>query len=312
MRIRQIILFVTLLFCNHYLFSQKGIDNRYELLQKKCKTVIAKDDGCIGIVDLRSQKVVTVVNNDLLAANMFKPGSIIKILVTVAAINTGKIDPNLEYDCTGKAIIEDETFHCWLPKGHSKINFTNAIAQSCNLFFYNLASKLSLEDIQNIFEIYKMGIKTPFNLPGESSGLFKKVNNNIEKYYLATGRSENLLVTPLQMLYMISVIANHGNFLDSKLVLNSAKFNVLYKGLRNSVLLGTSKESNYINLPAAGKTGTSAEKYNTKTSAWFVGYAPYDNPEIAIVVFIKKGRGATNAAPIAKKVFKCYYDIFHR
>ena len=94
--------------------------------------------------------------------------------------------------------------------------------------------------------------------------------------------------------------------------MNNAKFNILYKGLRSSVLSGTSKESNYFRLPAAGKTGTFAEKYNTKTSAWFVGYAPYDNPEIAIVVFIKKGRGATSAAPIAKKVFKCYYDIFHR
>ena len=311
MRRRQIILFVTLFLNNYALFSQIGNEHNYNLLQKKCETVMADKDGCIGIVDLKSQKVVTVVNIDLLTAKMFKPGSIIKILVTIAALNTGKIDPDLEFNCTGKAIIENEVFHCWLPKGHSRINFSNAIAQSCNLFFYNLASKLSIEDIYNVFDMFKLGQKTDFNLPGESSGKLKKTFSDIDKYYLATGRSENLLVTPLQMLYMISVVASHGNFLNSKLGLKNDKFNVLYKGLRNSVQNGTSKESSLTELPAAGKTGTFAEKYNTKTSAWFVGYSPYNNPEIAIVIFIKKGRGATNAAPLAKKVFKCYYDIFH-
>lgn len=309
---RQIILFVTLIICNYSLFSQSKIENNYKILQKKCEAVLADVDGCIGIVDLKSQKVITAVNSGLLTAHSFKPGSIIKILVTIAALNTGKVDPNMEFNCTGKAIFDNETFECWLPRGHSKINFTNAIAQSCNLFFYNLASKLSIDDICNVFDDFKLGSKTSFNFPGESPGVFNKTNGELEKYYLATGRSENLLVTPLQMLNMISIIASHGDFLNSRIPLTNSKFDILYKGLRNSVLKGTSKESNYIRFPAAGKTGTFAEKFNIKTSAWFVGYAPYYNPEIAVVVFIKKGRGATNAAPIAKKVFKCYCDIFHR
>jgi len=270
------------------------------------------NSGCIGIVDLKSQKIITAVNSRLLAAQSFKPGSIIKILITIAALNTGKVDPQMEINCTGKAIFDNEEFSCWLPNGHKKINFVNAISQSCNIFFYNIASKLDIDDIFAVFDLFHLGEKTDFNLPGESPGMFAKVKPVPEKFYLSLGRSENLLVTPLQMLNMISVIASKGDFNNIKLPLINSKYDILYRGLRNSVTNGTSKESNFTKLPAAGKTGTFAEKFNSKTSAWFVGYAPFYNPEIAVVVFVKNGRGATNAAPIAKKVFKCYYDIFHR
>jgi len=273
---------------------------------------MADVEGCLGIVDLKSQKVITAVNFPLLVSQSFKPGSVIKILTAIAAINSGKVNPDELYKCSGKALFDDLSFDCWLPKGHANMNLTEAIAQSCNLYFYHVASKLDIEDFGNVFLKFGIGKKTVFNLPGESPGVFNKTDNALEKYYLALGRSENLLVTPLQMLYIISVIASKGYFAGTPFLLDNPQYAPLYRGLRKSAQEGTARESNFLKMKPAGKTGTFADKFKSKTSAWFAGYAPNDKPEIAIVIFIKKGRGATNAAPIAKKVFKCYYDIYHR
>ncbi len=273
---------------------------------------MADIEGCLGIVDLKSQKVITAVNFPLLVSQTFKPGSVIKILTAIAAINSGKVNPDELYKCSGKAQFDELSFDCWLPKGHAHMNLTEAIAQSCNLYFYNIASKLDIEDFRSVFQKFGIGKKTLFDLPGENPGLFNKADNRLEKYYVALGRSENLLVTPLQMLYIISVIASKGYFAGAPFLLDNPKYFPLYRGLRKSALEGTARESNFLKMKPAGKTGTFADKFKSKTSAWFAGYAPNDKPEIAIVIFIREGRGATNAAPIAKKVFKCYYDIYHR
>lgn len=306
------ILYLILLLNSCLLFSQDKNNDSYTILQNKCIDIFKNIDGCLGIVELKNNKIITTVNKSLLIENRFKPGSIVKIITAIAAINSGKIDILEEFNCTGKANFDNEKYKCWLPKGHSKVNFIKALSQSCNLYFLNIASKLSIDEILSTFNEFHFGEKTIFNIPGENPGLFIKSNINIEKYYISIGCSENLLVTPLQILQMITFIANKKLPNTKYIDLNNPKFHPIYKGLRNSVLFGTSKESNYLKFQPAGKTGTISEKYNIKNSAWFIGYAPYYNPEIAIVIFIKNGRGATNAAPIAKKVFKCYYELFHR
>lgn len=281
-------------------------------LQKQCEAILGNRKGCIGILDLKEEKIITIVNPDLFKTKTAKPGSLIKILVAISAINKGIVDPSAIYYCNGEAIFYDSKFKCWIKEGHQKVDMVKAISQSCNLYFYHIASKLFLSDIYRTYRLFQFDKRSPFNLNGESTGLFKEVDLDIEKYYLSTGRSENLLVTPVQMLYLISIIAKHGRLLDSKIDLRSKTYEPIYNGLRNSVLNGTSKEANYIHFPPAGKTGTFSEKYTSQTSAWFIGYAPFNNPEIAIVIFLEKGRGASEAAPIAKKVFKCYYELFHQ
>ena len=308
----KIILNLILLLYSYLLFSQNINYDSYSSLQNKCNNIFKNIDGCLGIVELKSNKIITTVNKKLLIENRFKPGSIVKIITAIAAINSGKVDILEEFNCTGNANFDNESYKCWLPKGHSKVNLIKAISLSCNLYFLNIASKLTIDEILSTFAEFHFDEKTIFNISGEATGLFRKNKIDIEKYYLSIGCSENLLVTPLQILQMITFIANKKLPNTKNIDLNNPKFDPIYKGLRNSVLFGTSKESNYLKLQPAGKTGTISEKYNIKNSAWFIGYAPYYNPEIAIVIFIKNGRGATNAAPIAKKVFKCYYELFHR
>jgi len=281
-------------------------------LQKECESILGNRKGCIGIFDLREEKIITIVNLGLFKTRTVKPGSLIKILIAITALNNGKVNPFDIYCCHGEDLFHNSKFKCWTKDGHQSMDMVNAIAQSCNLYFYHIASKLSLSDIYRTYSLFQFNERSPFNLVGELPGLLKEVNLDIEKYYLATGRSENLLVTPAQMLYLISVIAKRGKLFDSKIDLRSKTYEPIYNGLRNSVINGTSKQANYIPFMPAGKTGTFSEQYNLKTSAWFIGYAPFNNPEIAIVVFLEKGQGASDTAPIANRVFKCYYKLFHQ
>lgn len=307
----RLILYTSFLLCSYLTFAQNERKDSYSLFQKKCELIFRNIDGCLGVIDLKSNKIITTINSKILFNESYKPGSIIKILTSISAVKSSKVDYLKDYNCNGKAEFDNELYRCWLPKGHSKVNLIKALSQSCNLYFLNIASQLSLEELFDTFSQFRFGEKTTFNYAGESPGTFIKVNNNLEKYYLAIGCSENLLVTPAQLLQMISFIAKRHIPESNSIILKNSIYDPIYKGLRNSVLFGTSKESNYLKFPPAGKTGTISEKYNHKNSAWFVGYAPYYDPEIAIVIFIKKGRGATNAAPLARKVFKCYYEFFH-
>ena len=278
--------------------------------QKQCETILGSRNGCIAVLDLTQGKIITIVNPVLFKTKTVKPGSLVKILVAISALNSGMVNPSAVYRCNGEALFDDIKFKCWTNEGHHETDMTKALAESCNIYFYHIASKLLLSDIYRTYRLFNFGQRSPFNLSGESPGLFQETKSDIEKYYLAAGRSENLLVTPAQMLYFISIIAKRGRLLDSKIDLKSKTYDPVYNGLRNSVLNGTSQEANYIPLTPAGKTGTFSERYTTKTSAWFVGYAPFNNPEIAIVVYLEKGRGASDAAPIAKQVFKCYFELF--
>lgn len=292
------------------LFSQGS--QKINNLQKECEIILGNRKGSIGIIDLKEEKIITIVNPGLFKTKAVKPGSLIKILVAISALNNGTVNPSAIYYCNGEALFHNSKFACWTKDGHQKVDMVKAIAQSCNIYFYHVASKLLLSDIYRTYRFFQFNERSPFNLSGESPGLLKEVNSEIEKYYLATGRSENLLVTPAQMLYLISAIAKRDVLFNSNIDLKSKTYEPIYDGLRNSVLNGTSQEANYIPFLPAGKTGTFAEQYTAQTSAWFIGYAPFNNPEIAIVVYLEKGRGSSDAAPIAKKVFKCYYELFHQ
>ena len=311
MLIKKILL--VLLLSNSFflpLFS-KG-SQKIKNFQKECETILGSRGGCIGIFDLKEEKIITIVNPSLFKTKTVKPGSLIKILVAISAINKGTVNPFAIYHCNGEALFHDSNFKCWTKHGHQNVDMVKALSQSCNIYFYHIASKLLLSDIYRTYSLFNFDQRSPFNLSGESPGLFREVDSDIEKYYLATGRSENLLVTPAQMLYLISVIAKRGRLFDSKIDLTSKTYEPIYNGLRHSVLDGTSQEASYILFPPAGKTGTFSEQYTSRTSAWFIGYAPFNNPEIAIVVYLEKGRGAFDAAPIAKQIFKCYYELFHQ
>ncbi|MBU4421332.1 penicillin-binding protein 2 [Candidatus Parcubacteria bacterium] len=182
----------------------------------------------------------------------------------------------------------------------------------------------------------KLGI----DLPSESDGFFpsKEWKEEVKQeawyigdtYHLAIGQGD-LLVTPLQVNFFTLVFANEGTLYqphilkaimkqDGNVIVNEPKvlnknfisqknIDIVRKGLRDGVLYGSSRSLGDLNVEVAGKTGTAEWGTNKKPHAWFTGFAPYDNPKIAITVLIEEGgEGSAIAVPIAKEILWWYFN----
>ena len=297
-------------------------DSALQQFQVECDSVLKGRVGCLGVVDLRSGQLIALVNKGILASEVSRPGSVFKLVTAFAALSSGKVDPGFSYYCRGRATIEGRQCRCWLPQGHGRVNFAEGIARSCNLYFYHLAQKLDAEELRRWAERFGFGKVTPFRLEDKASGVLRQTLAEQDKLDFAVGQSESIQVTPIQLLHFISIIATKGKFrgagdsrsehslsisLEDGFKINS--LHLLYEGLRRSVQSGTSNEASLPNVAVAGKTGTVSQGIGVKTSAWFIGYAPFESPEIAVVVFVKGGLGASDAAPIAGRVFRAYFAL---
>lgn len=277
--------------------------------------------------------------------NSYAPGSIFKLIMAEAGLETGFLDKDTFVDCEGTAVYYGRVFHC-VTDGHGRIGLENAIAKSCNIFFYELGKRLGISRIAEHAAIMGLGEKTGIDLPGERSGIVPspqwKRRTQEEPWFLgetipvSIGQGA-LSVTPLQILRAVSVFANGGNLVTPHLLFSAEKLKEepqwpptpihlsettlsrIREGMWRSVNAGgTGYHAAIPGLGICGKTGT-AQIVSKETQkripgvvddhAWFVGFGTRENPEIAVVVFIERGgTGGTAAAPLARKIFKAFYD----
>ena len=269
-----------------------------------------------------------------LAENIIDPNS--KIDDTLGYIKIeNQYDPDIVY-----------TYRDW--KAHGFVDMRRAIAVSANVYFYIIGGGyknikgLGIDRIKKYLNIFGFGSDLGIDLPGESSGLIpdpawkKSVKNEGwftgDTYNVSIGQGDTI-ITPLQLASAIGAVANGGTLWKPKLVLkitdhrnnsirefkpesiranivDESKLKVVREGLRKAVTEGSAYLLNDLPIKVAGKTGT-AQITNTfrKTNAWFTGFAPYDNPEIALAIIVEgAGEGSTAAVPVAKEVFYWYYN----
>ena len=269
-----------------------------------------------------------------LAENIIDPNS--KIDDTLGYIKIeNQYDPDIVY-----------TYRDW--KAHGFVDMRRAIAVSANVYFYVIGGGyknikgLGIDRIKKYLNIFGFGSDLGIDLPGESSGLIpdpawkKSVKNEGwftgDTYNVSIGQGDTI-ITPLQLASAIGAVANGGTLWKPKLVLkitdhrnnsirefkpesiranivDESKLKVVREGLRKAVTEGSAYLLNDLPIKVAGKTGT-AQITNTfrKTNAWFTGFAPYDNPEIALAIIVEgAGEGSTAAVPVAKEVFYWYYN----
>jgi len=244
-------------------------------------------------------------------------------------------DPNIIY-----------YFKYFKPHGH--IDFFSAIAKSCNSYFYitgggygNIKG-LGIDGLDKYLSLFNFGAKTGIDLAPEDTGLvptpqWKKENKGEDwytgdTYHLAIGQGD-LLVTPLQLTVAMSGLANKKGILyqpsllkeivdankntvakiEPKIIrrdfLSQNTIDLVNKAMRQSVtdgILGSLADLKY---PVAGKTGTAQFGSDDQTHAWVIAYGPYQNPEIVVTVLVEAGGlGGGSALPVAKEIFKWYFD----
>lgn len=297
----------------------------------------------------KKDDIAKIINNELspllnrAISGKYAPGSTIKPLVGVAALAEKIISPNKTIFSPGYLDIPNPynpstptRFLDWRYQGD--VNLYSAIAQSSNVYFYEVGGGfgdikgLGINKLIEWWKKFGLGSKTKIDLPGEIDGFlptpewyektFKKPWLLGNTYNVSIGQGD-LEITPIQLLNYINAIANGGKLFKPYLlkesepeVLNdlsylSNEINEVKKGMIQAVNspLGTAHLLADLPIQIAGKTGSAQIKQNKAENAFFVGFAPADNPQISVLVLVENARqGSLNAVPIAKDVFQWFYN----
>ena len=265
-------------------------------------------------------------------SGLYQPGSVFKVIVASGALETGRINTHTRFNCTGIYTLGKGRFACWKEGGHGPQNVTDALMNSCNIFFYNTGRALGVDNIEDFTRLFGFGRKTGIDLPDEAKGvvpgrIWKKVYKKDNWYEgdtinYAIGQGY-LLVTPVQVLEMMAVMANNGYTVKPYIVkridtmdisgserkplaLSQETIRTVREGLYKVVNSenGTGKRAKVEGVAVAGKTGT-AQNPLGRTHAWFSGFAPFDNAKICLVVFLEHGgKGGLEPSEMAKEIFE--------
>ena len=229
---------------------------------------------------------------------------------------------------------------------HGWVDTRRALALSCDVFFYSVGGGwgnikgLGLEKIRKYYTAFGLGEKSGIDLVGEAKGLVpseewkKKVKGESwyqgDTYHISIGQGD-LLVTPLQVLNFTAAVANGGtlirphfiseirdsegkliNKIDQEIIRKNlaapANIRIVQEGMRQAVTSGTAQIFKSLPVVVAAKTGTAQFDNNSKTHTWITAYAPYDNPELVLVVMLEGGKANTeNAMPAARDILNYYF-----
>jgi penicillin-binding protein 2 len=280
----------------------------------------------------------------------YPAGSVFKVVSMSAALGSDLFEPSSPYTCSGiwTGLGADIPRYDWLEGGHGPITLAQALTGSCNPYFYQVGLKTGQQDfdlIPSYARQYGFGQETGIEIeedPGlmpdpdwlfRERGLTWTLDDSVN---VAIGQG-NVLVTPLQIASMIATVANGGTVYRPQLVdhigllgedptitfepdatgtltLSQDDLAVIRESMHQVTadpVLGTAEyRLGNLQIPVAGKTGTAQVSGAGQPIAWFAGFAPYEEPEIAIVVMIENGgNGSTVAAPIFRRIVERYYGL---
>jgi penicillin-binding protein 2 len=290
----------------------------------------------------------------------YPPASTYKIVTAIAGLESGAIDLETTFFCPGHLVMGDRVFRCWKKGGHGEMNVIRAIAESCDVFFYNVGQEVGVDKLADYARMCGLGERTGISLDNEGKGLIptsawkkKRIGESWQKgetLNVSIGQGFNL-TTPLQMLVLTSAVANGGTLYQPQIIqrietadgievndiqpvvtgslaISPETMRIVKRGLWEAVntIKGTARGIKMKQYPISGKTGTAqligrkdlepgeteaeqeiSDQY--KPHAWFVAYAPSEEPRIAVAVIVEHGEhGSTAAAPIAKELIKTYLE----
>ncbi len=278
----------------------------------------------------------------------YSPGSTYKMLVGIAGLESGGITVDEIYTDPG-VYPHSYNPKCWIYTSHKithgDINLSGAIKGSCNCYFYEVGRRIGITNIVDWATNFGLAQKTGIEISGEAVGNI--AGNNVTEWSLgdtlsaSIGQSTNLF-TPIQLANYISTIANGGtlnkvsliksvgdevsitevaehsreftgvNFEEKKLNISNEHISAIKQGMYAVTTETGGTAANIFkdsNVEVAGKTGT-AQVSNGANNAIFVGFAPYDNPKIAVVAIVEHGEEGYFLAPMVKEITNEYFNIY--
>lgn len=358
-------------------------------LQKKAESLLKGKRGSIVVINVKNGEVLALVSTPTYNPNWFvdgishkdykslqtskdipqfnraiqglyPPGSTVKPMVALAGLEEGIINNRSKTFCPGYYKLPNvrRKFNDWKRTGHGLVTVKDSIAQSCDVFFYDLANKMGIDKLHDNLKFFNFGKTTGIDIPGEQGGVLPskawKKNNKDEPWYrgetLIAGIGQGFMTSsPLQLAVATAALANKGQVFQPKLLKNTRAPNQaikpnaqtpavqmpikniknwedVIKGMKQTIYgpKGTARRVNKgLKYTLAGKTGTAQvfgldaeEQYiaanlaeHLRDHALFTGFAPIENPQVAIAVIVENaGSGSAKAAPLARAVLDVYFD----
>lgn len=263
-------------------------------------------------------------------AGTYPPASTFKVVPAFAALAENAVTKRTTFNCTGGTRVGNRFFRCWKRDGgHGPVNVVKGLRDSCDVFFYQAGLRTGIDALVKWGAVFGVGEPTGIDLPGEARGNIAgpawKLERFKERWY--PGDTANysigqgfLLLTPIQLARIYAAIANGGKLVTPRL-LKGAKTSVslqlpegplaiVKEGIEEVVLRGTGRRAGLYGVSVAGKTGT-AENPHGDDHAWFVGYAPVENPRYVAVALIEAGlHGSSAAGPVVGELlgYLCRFD----
>lgn len=258
----------------------------------------------------------------------YPPGSTLKMVAAAAALERGLTDTLSTFPpCYGSISMGDVVFRCASRRGHGELGLLEAMETSCNIYFYHLAQLLGIDAWHDYGRRLGLGSPTGIDLdPGEVSGQLPDRRFYADRQGWALGYLMNLvigqgetLVTPLQVARYVAALANGGYLVTPHLHgrpppaqriegLSASTLGIVRRAMHRVVHgdRGTGRSARIEGLAIAGKSGT-AQGPNRDDDAWFVAFAPYQRPEIAVVAVVEGGGGGgAVAAPVVRAVLEAW------
>ncbi|NTW57185.1 MAG: penicillin-binding protein 2 [Chlorobiaceae bacterium] len=268
----------------------------------------------------------------------YPPGSTFKMVSATAALEEKTIDPKKKINDTGVFVFGNRRFLSNEGRGHGAVDMQEAISVSSNVYFYGLIFNIGFDNWTKYGRMYGFGQKTGIDLPNERAGILPSTEYYDKRYgkdrwtkgYLVSlgiGQGE-VNTTPMQLAVYAAAIGNRGTLLQPHIVngyrdaesgryipfsyarrnlpVSQSTFDLLHAGMAGVVDHGTGTLAKVPGIVVAGKTGT-AQNPHGRDHAWFIAYAPAENPKIALAVLVENaGFGGAISAPIARELIKYY------
>jgi len=308
-------------------------------------------------------------------SDRLQPGSVFKVVIAAGALQERILDgQRTRLSCPGTIVVPNkyypndpgqaQSFYCWNRAGHGWLDVVGGIAHSCNIFFYKVGGGFEEDEFKGLgmneetgipyyAHLFGFGARTGIELTAEISGTvptgtWKRLTygeswSTGDTYNLSIGEGY-LVVTPLQMLNAINVIANSGTLYRPRIVhhvtdaegnltqpfepeiirtlpISPENWSLIQQGMEGAVAYGTATRAQIDGVRVAGKTGTAQYcddlareigicrvGYAQPEHAWFTAFAPVEKPQVSVIVFLYNGgEGSINAAPVAHDILDYYF-----
>lgn len=269
-------------------------------LQTAVNRAMNNQRGTAVVLDVHSGRVIASSHLDVAARRVVSPGSSIKPFTLLALLQSGKVNGQTTLMCKRVVSISGRKLDCSHPPTMEPLGPAEALAYSCNSYFTTVALRLSPEELQNSFVQDGFASVTGLS-PGEVAGTVSEAQSPQQVRLQAIGEW-GIRVTPLELVQGYRKLA----LLQAE---HNPKLEPLLAGLDQSVIYGMGHAAQPDGaMKVAGKTGTTPADEGSWTHAWFAGYAPAENPQVALVVFLEKGHGGSDAATVAREIFSAFAD----